>query len=111
MSPIGAALVAASTAAAARSVIGATGGGGAVGDGDYGDVVVTDDGATWTIDALAVGTTKIAANAVTGAKIFRGTTAGQVLTSNGTGSDPTYQDAAGGSGSIPQILAMASLRP
>ncbi len=47
------------------------------------------------IDA-AVTTGKIAANAVDATKLFRGTTAGQILTSNGAGADPSYQDAPSG---------------
>lgn len=48
---------------------------------------------------LGTGTLPIArvgANAVDGTKLFRGSTAGHVLTSNGASSDPTYQPAAGG---------------
>lgn len=40
---------------------------------------------------LQVTTDKIAANAVTPAKMSRAGTAGQVLTSNGSGADPSYQ--------------------
>lgn len=50
---------------------GGGGGGGGVTDGDKGDIVVSTDlvtADTWTIDAGAVGTTKIADNAVTNAK-------------------------------------------
>jgi microcystin-dependent protein len=45
-----------------------------------------------------VTTAKIAANAVTTAKMAREGTAGQVLTSNGAGSDPSFQDLAAASG-------------
>lgn len=39
---------------------------------------------------------RIGANALDGAKLFRGSTSGHVLTSNGAGADPTYQAPAGG---------------
>lgn len=38
-------------------------------DGDYGDITVSGSGSTWNIDAGAVGTTEIAADAVTFAKM------------------------------------------
>lgn len=43
-----------------------------------------------------VATADIDANAVDATKLFRGTTSGQVLTSNGPGVDPSYQDAPAG---------------
>lgn len=60
---------------------------------------------------LATGTLPIArigANAVDGTKVFRGATAGQVLTSNGSGADPTYQAAAGGDDARIKVAALAS---
>lgn len=46
---------------------------------------------TAKIDDAAVTTQKLAANAVTAAKLAREGSAGQVLTSNGAGSNPSYQ--------------------
>ena len=46
-----------------------TGGGGGVTDGDKGDITVASSGTSWTIDANAVSTAKIADDAVTFAKL------------------------------------------
>lgn len=46
---------------------------------------------TSSISAGGITTAKIAANAVTAAKLAREGSSGQVLTSNGAGSDPSYQ--------------------
>jgi hypothetical protein len=48
---------------------GTVSGGGGVSDGDKGDIVVTDTGATWTIENNAITTAKIADTAITTAKI------------------------------------------
>jgi len=70
---------------------------GAVGTADIADSAVTTakiaDSAITTakIAAGAVATVDIAANAVTVAKLAREGSSGQVLTSNGAGSDPSYQ--------------------
>lgn len=58
--------------------------------------VTTGAGLTGGGDLSADRTIAIGANAVTGSLLFRGSTAGQVLTSNGPGSDPTYQSLPGG---------------
>ena len=64
---------------------------GAVGSSE----IATDAVGSDEIAAGAVGTTELAANAVTVAKMAREGTAGQVLTSNGAGSDPSYQTGPG----------------
>jgi hypothetical protein len=46
-----------------------SGGGGGLSDGDRGDITVSAGGTTWTIDALAVDTGKLAADSVTNAKL------------------------------------------
>lgn len=56
------------------------GGGSGISDGDKGDITVSASGATWTIDANAVGTTELANESVTPAKIEPSETDGQVLT-------------------------------
>jgi hypothetical protein len=53
--------------------------------------IAADAVATVDIADSAVTTAKIAANAVTVAKLAREGSSGQVLTSNGAGSDPSYQ--------------------
>ena len=58
--------------------------------------VATGAGLTGGGDLSADRTIAIGANAVTGSLLFRGSTAGQVLTSNGAGADPTYQSLPGG---------------
>lgn len=54
--------------------------------------IATDAVTASEIAAGAVGTAELAANAVTLAKMARVGTAGQVLTSSGTGADPVYDD-------------------
>jgi hypothetical protein len=45
------------------------GGGGSISDGDKGDITVSNSGATWSVDAGAISTAKIADDAVTFAKL------------------------------------------
>lgn len=73
-----------------------SGGGGGVTDGDKGDVVVSGGGATWTIDALAVDTGKLAGDAVTNAKLANMATAtfkGRVTAGTGDPEDLTGTEA------------------
>lgn len=49
--------------------VSASGGGGGISNGDYGDITVSASGATWTIDSGAISTAKIEDSAVTTAKI------------------------------------------
>lgn len=61
-------------------------------DGSISTAKIADSAiTTGKISDGAVGTADIAANAVTAAKLAREGTTGQVLTSNGAGSDPSYQ--------------------
>lgn len=48
-------------------------------DGDYGDITVSGDGATWTIDPLTITTGKIQDDAVTYAKMQNVSAAGRLL--------------------------------
>jgi hypothetical protein len=57
----------------------ASGGGGSLSDGDKGDITVSGSGATWNIDAGAVGTTELAGDAVTYAKIQNVSAASRLL--------------------------------
>ena len=73
-----------------------SGPGGSISDGDKGDITVSASGATWTIDANAISTAKIADDAVTFAKL-----------QNITG--PTVLGRQTGTGSTEQIGLAAAL--
>ena len=78
----------------------AVGGGGAsISDGDKGDITVSASGATWTIDGLAVSTAKIAAAAVTYAKI-----------QNVSASDKILGRSTAGAGSVEEITCTSAGR-
>jgi hypothetical protein len=59
-------------------------------DGDKGDIVVASSGTAWTIDSLAVTTGKVAANAVTNAKLAQMSARSVKLRADSAGTgDPT----------------------
>ena len=61
------------------------GGGGAVSDGDYGDIVVSSSGTVWTVDNNAITSGKIASGAVTAGKLSTsGASANNVFVYNGS---------------------------
>jgi hypothetical protein len=74
-------------------------GGGSISDGDKGDITVSASGATWTIDGLAVSTAKIAAAAVTYAKI-----------QNVSASDKILGRSTAGAGSVEEITCTSAGR-
>jgi hypothetical protein len=65
-------------------------------DGDKGDITVSSSGATWTVDALAITTGKLAAGAATLAKLDTTGDVGKVLTAQGSGVAPTWETASSG---------------
>jgi hypothetical protein len=64
-------------------------------DGDKGDITVSSSGATWTVDALAITTGKLAAGAATLAKLDTTGAVGKVLTAQGSGVAPTWESSSG----------------
>jgi hypothetical protein len=67
-------------------------------DGDKGDITVSSSGATWTVDALAITSGKLAAGAATLAKLDTTGTNGQILTAQGSGSAPIWATPSSGGG-------------
>ena len=72
------------------------GGGGSISDGDKGDVTVSNSGATWSVDAGAISTAKIADDAVTFAKL-----------QNITGPSLIGRSGSAGTGS-PELIGLAA---
>ena len=66
----------------------ATGGGGGLVDGDYGDITVSSSGTVMNIDAGVVGTTELADDAVTDAKLRESAAASVIGRSALTGGNP-----------------------
>ena len=77
----------------AQGRITAAANGSGLADGDKGDITVSGTGETWTIDAAAVDTGKLANDAVTLAKLAGGT-AGKLIGFDGSG-NPAEVDASG----------------
>jgi hypothetical protein len=72
------------------------GGGGSISDGDKGDITVSNSGATWSVDAGAISTAKIADDAVTFAKL-----------QNITGPSLIGRSGSAGTGS-PELIGLAA---
>jgi hypothetical protein len=73
-----------------------SGGGGSISDGDKGDITVSNSGATWSVDAGAISTAKIADDAVTFAKL-----------QNITGPSLIGRSGSAGTGS-PELIGLAA---
>lgn len=82
-----------------------SGGGGGITDGDKGDLTVSSSGSSWTIDASAVTTAKIADSAVTTAKIANAAVTVAKISATGTASATTILDGSGKWVDMPFVIA------
>lgn len=84
-----------------------SGGGGGISDGDKGDITVASSGASWTIDASAVTTAKIADSAVTTAKIASSAVTVAKISATGSASSSTILAGSGAWVEMPFAISRA----